>query len=467
MAFGLNTFPNRRSILDRSLLQISRHLRRAQTLDLLRGIESMPASALADIRAAQFRRLSSLLAHAEARVPYYREIFRSIGIKSRDIRTWRDFSALPVLTKEIIRERLDDLIREDVSPRRLIKKYTSGSTGVPLTLYQDRLSSDAASAGNFRNFLRSGWRVGEVMAIFHGTYPIVSRWRHAAQQMLRSAYQFDAFHAGPEQMEQWVEQWRKLKPRIARGLPSLIARFAAHLEAAGRRVPPLRGVFTSGEKLYQHQRELITRVFGCQVYDCYGSTEVQNIASECWRGRMHVNADFVVLETEVLPFANAACRPFIVTSLWNFAMPFIRYRNEDRGALREDSCDCGNNFPLMELNIARQTDYFVLPRGRVVHGSFFVDIISWSSDSIINFQFQQTGTDAITLWIVPRTGREAKKDYAVRRTLERIKSLGLTDVEVTVREVKEIPLSISGKHRYVRSEAAHYEEPGARADAGR
>ena len=40
-----------------------------------------------EVRAAQFRRLTALLAHAEAKVPYYRELFRSLGIRSRDIRS--------------------------------------------------------------------------------------------------------------------------------------------------------------------------------------------------------------------------------------------------------------------------------------------------------------------------------------------------------------------------------------------
>ena len=41
-------------------------------------------------------------------------------------------------------------------------------------------------------------------------------------------------------------------------------------------------------------------------------------------------------------------RPFLVTSLLNYAMPFIRYRNEDCGELVNDVCSCGNNFPLTE-----------------------------------------------------------------------------------------------------------------------
>jgi len=108
-------------------------------------------------------------------------------------------------------------------------------------------------------------------------------------------------------------------------------------------------------------------VFGCKVYDCYGSSEVQNIAAECPEGKMHVNADFVAIEEDKVE--GDGPRPFLLTSLQNLSMPFIRYRNEDCGYLSQESCSCGNHFSLMRLEIARTSDNFLFPGGRVVHGN--------------------------------------------------------------------------------------------------
>ncbi len=69
------------------LLAGTQRLRRSQSLKILREIERAPFAPPEEVRASQFRRLSALLAHAEAKVPYYRELFRSLGIRSRDIRT--------------------------------------------------------------------------------------------------------------------------------------------------------------------------------------------------------------------------------------------------------------------------------------------------------------------------------------------------------------------------------------------
>lgn len=441
----------------RLLLHITHRLRRSRSLELLRDIEAAPFAPHADVLTQQWQRLSALLAHAEARVPYYRELFRTLGIHSRDVRNLADFAALPVLTKEIVRARAHDLLRDDVPLARLSAHHSGGSTGIPLTFYRERAYLDASEAGNFRNWAQSGWRPGEMIAFFWGGNERLyrmARWQFRLRQMARRMYQFDPFHSGPAEMEEWLKTWRTLNARIAHGYASTIARFAAYIAETGRRVPPLRGVFTTAEKLYPPQRELIARVFGCRVYDCYGSSEVQNIAAECPHGRMHINADFVVLEVERAAATAAAAAtapaPLLVTSLWNYAMPFIRYRNEDCGALVAGACNCGNNFPLMRLDIARISDNFILPGNRVVHGEFFTHLM-YGSEGIANFQFHQTAPDAITLWIVPGAGDAATRAATIRSAVAQIEALAPA-LKVEVRETDVIPLSAAGKYRFTRSD---------------
>ena len=89
----------------RFLFHVTQRLRRSRTLQILEDIRSEPYRPRPQILERQFLRLSRLLATAEAHVPYYREMFRSLGIHSRDIRNLDDFAFLPVLTKDIIRER--------------------------------------------------------------------------------------------------------------------------------------------------------------------------------------------------------------------------------------------------------------------------------------------------------------------------------------------------------------------------
>jgi phenylacetate-CoA ligase len=447
---------NRAAFAGRLLLTAAQKIRGSSSLKVLRSIERTPFLSEEQIVAQQFGRVCELLRIAETEVPYYREMFQSLRITSRDIRNLNDFSKLPILTKDIIRDRLPDLVRENAHPGTLIQAHSGGSTGVPLTFYHTKLNKDMSEAGTFRNLRQCGWTPGEMIGSFWGfnnRLNSLPKWRLEFEQMLRRTYQMDPFHSGPAELDNWFRKWQRMKPSIALGYASTIARFAVHLESTGRTVAPLRGVFTTAEKLYPMQRDIIARVFGCPVYDCYGSCEIRNIAAECTYGRMHINSDYVVLEVDSSsPVMPDGARPFIATSLWNDVMPFIRYRNEDCGELVEGACPCGNNFPIMQLRISRVSDNFIFPNGRVVHGEFFTHLM-WGSEGISNFQFHQTAPDAVTLWYVPRGGDVTVRERALLSAVERIKALAPEHaIGVDIRATDNIPLSTAGKHRFTRSD---------------
>jgi phenylacetate-coenzyme A ligase PaaK-like adenylate-forming protein len=443
------------SFTGRLLLNVHQSLKGSRSLAMLREMAPVPTRSREEILAYQFSRLSSLLAEAEAHVPYYRELFRNLGIRSRDIRSLSDFSSLPILTKDIIRAQPDALLKEGLKKEELRVSHSGGSTGSPVSFYHDADYDDFAEAGTFRNLLQCGWKPGETIAYVWGGNDrlyALSGWQLEARQYLRRRYQFDPFHSGAKEMDGWLKQWRRIKPSVIFGYASTVARFAAHIRSKGETARPLKGVFTTAERLYLPQRETIAGVFGCPVYDCYGSSEVRNIAAECPQGRMHVNADCVVLEVERAGVPAGEPVPFLVTSLKNQIMPFIRYRSEDCGRLADASCGCGSNFPLMDLSIARVSDSFVLPGGRVVHGEFFTHLM-YGSEGISSFQFHQTAFDSIVLWIVPGPGDPNARNRCIRETVEKVKKLDPSSaIKVEVRTTEAIPLSRMGKHRFIRSD---------------
>src|SRR5258708_2014679 len=395
-------------------------MRGFDTLGVLRKIENAPFRSRDEIREQQFRDLTALLAHAEARVPYYRSLFRSFGIRSQDIRTWDDFFQLPILTKDIIRAQQRDLIREDVPIEKLRPHFSGGSTGVPLKFFRSRDYMVASDAGSYRNLQQCGWRPGEMIAFFWGGNDKLygmSRLEFEARQFVRRTYQFDPFYSGEAEMAKWEKTFRRVRPRVILGYASTIARFAAFLDSQRKSISGIKGVFTTAEKLYKPQREVIERVFQCKAFDCYGSSEVQNIAAECPQGKMHINADFVVMEEDNSVVSGP--KPLLLTSLKNWSMPFIRYRNEDCGSFSPESCTCGNNFPLMRLEIARTSDNFLFPNGRVVHGEFFTHLM-YGSDGISLFQFHQTAVDEIVLSIVPAPGSTESRKVKIQALIRHI-----------------------------------------------
>jgi phenylacetate-CoA ligase len=107
----------------------------------------------------------------------------------------------------------------------------------------------------------------------------------------------------------------------------------------------------------------------------------------------------------------------------------------------------------MSLKVARISDNFILPGGRVVHGEFFTHLM-YGTEGIRNFQFHQTAPGSITLLVVPDGGKDSERARAVRAAREQVEALAPGEVSLEVREVEAIPLSSAGKHRFIRSDVS-------------
>src|SRR4030067_145534 len=89
-----------------------------------------------ELRAIQLKQLKKMARHAYTNVPYYRRLFDSIGFKPEDIKTLEDIKKIPITRKADLKSFLaSELLSENVSPVNLIRRHTSGSTGVPFNVY--------------------------------------------------------------------------------------------------------------------------------------------------------------------------------------------------------------------------------------------------------------------------------------------------------------------------------------------
>ena len=92
-------------------------------------------------------------------------------------------------------------------------------------------------------------------------------------------------------------------------------------------------VLTVGEPLTAEVRSKAQRAFGARVFDRYGVQELGHIAAECPDcGQYHVSAESMLVEVlrdDGTPASPGTTGKLVVTSLYNFAMPLIRYETGD------------------------------------------------------------------------------------------------------------------------------------------
>jgi phenylacetate-CoA ligase len=108
-----------------------------ETRQHLKELERTQRLSEDELEAFQLAGLQRLVKHAYEQVPFYRERYKREGIHPGDIKTLKDFQALPFLTREDVRNNLEALITEGMPYDKLYPNVTGGSTGEPIKFYQE------------------------------------------------------------------------------------------------------------------------------------------------------------------------------------------------------------------------------------------------------------------------------------------------------------------------------------------
>src|SRR5690606_36464707 len=104
-----------------------------------------------------------------------------------------------------------------------------------------------------------------------------------------------------------------------------------------------------------------------RVLDTYGCQEAGKLALACPEGRYHVCVESVLLE--IIDDAGAPVGPggegwVVITSLFNYATPFIRYRLGDRAVAGDgEPCPCGRTLPVIARILGCARNMLVMPDG--------------------------------------------------------------------------------------------------------
>ena len=208
----------------------------------------------------QLQKLGGLLNHAYENVPYYRRIFDERGLKPGDIQDFNDLRRLPFLTKEIIRDNLEDLKAGNYLSGKLEYVTTGGSTGVPLGFYYEKAVSRAREWA----FIKSLWdRVGynfrDRCAVIKG-YVVnpASEGRFWDYAMFGRWLILSSYHMTEENLPAYIEKIREFRPKYLQVFPSAITILARYMKAGGiKPFPGLRAILCSSENFYPSQRELL------------------------------------------------------------------------------------------------------------------------------------------------------------------------------------------------------------------
>ncbi|MDR3225065.1 MAG: AMP-binding protein [Clostridiales Family XIII bacterium] len=408
--------------------------------------------------AYQRERLRILLKGAIANVPYYRNIAREYGIDAGSMDPAASLSAFPVLTKEDIRMHSEALLSERPG-QGIYKNSSGGSTGEPVVLFQDKQYLSESATHVFDEF--SGYEYGEKMVLLWGSerdilhesggmkYKLFDRFFYR-QRVLNS------FRMSNDDMGAFCALINRFKPPYMRAYVQSANELAKYAEERDIALHPMRGIIVSAGTLYDDFRERIERVFGCPVFNRYGSREVSLIAMECEAHQgLHQN-----IFTQYIEIVDADGKPtppgemgrILVTNLTNHTMPLIRFDIGDMAVPTDKVCSCGRGLPLIEKVVGRTVNVFKTAAGDLVDGEYFTHLF-YGITEIEKFQVVQTALKEIEIKYVVNTFVPRKDmNPALDEIRRKVHAVMGPDCIVRFHALDDIPPSASGKYIYTISE---------------
>jgi phenylacetate-CoA ligase len=321
----------------------------------------------------QRHRLSLLLRRSLRTVP----ALRTTGIEAdTQVDPFDVLARLPLTDKPGIRARYLDYCADDIEPAQCRAALTSGTSGVPLRVIQP---VDALVHQNALTMLRyHHWadvpfdrKILRPFRISGGDWleytSLASGFSRIAEFGLLD---HDALRPGVAQ------RCREFQPDLLFGTPSRLLDLRDLLAASP--LPPVRVVITSGERVTEPVRQTLSDTFGAPVRDVYALREAGTVAAECTAGRYHVESARLWLEVvdpQGNPVPDGVAGEIVVTDLLNTAMPFIRYRTGDRGALAAEHCGCGTPAKVLRFVAGRSYGEIRLPSGAGVDAQRVVKLL--------------------------------------------------------------------------------------------
>ena len=429
-------------------------LRRRKTLRYLREYEQSQWRAPEQIEALQWQKLQSLVRHCWEQVPYYRELWSTLGVSAPDdISSPADYARLPVLTKPEIRANFDKLIAPAYRDG-LLYKTTGGSTGEPLRFGYTRESYERRLSIMWRGYGWAGARLGQRTLYLWGTPVGAQKRKDRMYHAAFNRYMLNAFEMSEARMAEYADAIDRFRPETIVSYVAPIVKMAEWLIANGRRVHRPQRILGAAESLHESQRRIIEQAFGCPAYNTYGCREFMLIAAECeHRGGLHINADHLKVELGAVNGEGqdeSEPRDIIVTDLHNYGMPLLRYANGDLASAGARTCACGRGLPLLASVDGRKLDALRTRDGRFVPGEYIVYAFLYAT-GIKRYQVVQKELDAFEIRIVRDRDFEPSAIDLVRREL--LKVVG-DSVSLNFEFVDEIPLTQTGKLRVTVSELA-------------
>ena len=424
-------------------------------LGYMREAERLYHGSREAVMAYQEEKYRRLVAYAYRHVPYYRRVFDGIGLFEGGRLREDRLADIPILTKDILRQERENMYSDEMPSRRPYSASTSGSTGIPLTIWYDRHYMVRNRADKFFMGQLNGRALGD---------PELKMWFRDFDLYQKNGKNKDRFYnfftnrafrlasvINEQALKDYIDAINRVRPVQIWSNPAPIFEVSKYVLSHGVPVHCPRSIILTSNPLYDEMRRTMQQAFpGTWIVDQYGGTEFGVVACG-----VRDDSDLRIFEhsarVEVLDAAGAllpcGTGDIVITGLNNYSMPLIRYRMGDVVTVLPYDGKKEGSFGAISRIMGRRLSMLRRRDGTSVTGLHLRDLLTkpW----IKTFQLVQHSYDDLEALIVLDGAPEAHRDGLNQIAAQLRDIMG---VECRFTFCDSIPSEKTGKFFYVRSE---------------
>ena len=389
-----------------------------------------------DNQASQIRdmNLSGILCHAINSTPFYS------NVKSPFI------SDFPVINKNIVREN-DNAFRS--SNKKYSSKccyYTSGSTGAPFSVHVNKSKRDRTTADTIYFGELAGYKLGDRLFYFKIWSQLNKKGKLLG--LAQNIVPIDVLNLNDRSIAEIIERLKRDKSSKAiLAYASLLDALCSYLERSDS-VPIFKNTkaaIAQAETLCAATKEGISYYFNTQAVSRYSNNENGIIAQQIGKDNEFIinEASFFVEILEMdsdTPVPDGTPGRIVITDLFNYCSPLIRYDTGDIGVLGKKEV-MGHSRKVFESVEGRKLDIIFDTKGSIVSSYLWFKNM-WKYKEIRQFQIIQHEVKEYLLKINVKNHFEKEAQI-----IEEYKDLLGEDAIIKVEYVEDIPLLDSGKRK--------------------
>lgn len=382
--------------------------------------------------------LDKLLEHATSTTAYYGKL------------TGKAFEDFPVINKNVIWDHRADFLSRAYSGKKLFTMTTSGSTGVPFVCVQDIGKKRQLRAEIIHYSEKAGYRLGRNLIFMRFLAEETKKSKLA--QVLQNETLLNARYLEDDDIAKMLRAMREASRHgstvlsYASTLDTLKDYFSRKGTSEAEGIP-INGVVSGAQMLLNDTRQAITKAFHCKCYSRYSNQENGVIGQDCDEPNVFIinEASYIVeiFRRDVDEPAEAGeVGRIILTDLYNYALPFIRYDTGDLGALTTVRVNGIRKKAITNFG-GRCVDEIYDCYGKCIRpGTLEMGLASF--DGLRQYHVIQEGRATYTIEI--NVAENFQKDREFHAAMQEIFG---PEARIQIVKVDGIPLLGSGKRKYL------------------